>query len=598
MITNELSINNRIELLRKEMKKEGLSAYIIPSADPHQSEYVSDHYKSRAYISGFTGSAGLVIITLSESGLWTDGRYFIQAERQLEGSEIVLYKMLEPNVPTYEEWLKTHIKPDERIGFDQRLFSVNNIKSLKNMINNDKIEFVGDFDLIERIWSNRPNLPMDKVFYHELEYSGLSTFEKINNIRQEMKKEESQVYILSGLNDIGWLFNIRGNDIAYTPVAYAYAIITLQQATLYIHLEKVPSDIKIKLEEQNVILKPYNAIFNDINNLTENASVIYDPSKLNSALHSKIHQSSSIIEHPELVAFMKARMNETEISNLKNCQIKDCVALVKFLCWLDKEVPNGTITEITAADKLESFRKEQPLFIENSFDTIAGYGANAAMMHYKATEATATTLESRGFFLVDSGGQYYNGTTDITRTIVLGELTDEERHDYTLVVKAHIALNRLVFLHGATGQQLDVIARQPIWQCYMDYKCGTGHSIGYLLGVHEGPGRFRKELIDPVVLEEGMLLTNEPGIYKENKHGIRIENCIIVKEKVNNEFGRFMSFDIISFCPIDLRGIDINMLTLEERDWLNHYHQQVYEKLSPYLLEDERNWLESHTNKI
>ncbi|GKX28218.1 Xaa-Pro aminopeptidase [Vallitalea longa] len=592
----EITVNERIELLRKEMKKNGLTAYIIPSADPHQSEYVAEHYKSRAYISGFTGSLGTVIVTLTESCLWTDGRYFIQAAKQISDSEVVLYKMLEPGVPTYQEWLKENIEHGEKIGFDQRLFSVNDIKMLKNIIG-DKIELVGNIDLISNIWTNRPPLPMDQVFYHDIEYTGQTALEKINTVRAEMKKKEAQVYLMSSLNDIAWLFNIRGNDIIYTPITYAYSIITLTQAILYIQLSKVPDKVRKTLEEQNIIIKPYTDIFADIETITKDSSVIYDPAILNYGLKSMIAPSSRIIESIEPTALIKAKLSKKEIENLKQCEINDGAALVKFLYWLEKNVPNGNVTEFSASEKLTNFRQELPLYIEDSFATIAAYKGNAAMMHYKPEESTAKTLKPEGLLLVDSGGQYYNGTTDITRTIVLGDITEEERHDFTLVLKSHIALAKLIFLHGSTGSNLDAIARQPIWQEYMDYKCGTGHSVGYLLGVHEGPSRLRKEH-NNVVIEAGMYLTNEPGIYKENKHGIRTENSILSKDILNNSDGYFMGFDVISYCPIDLKGIDESMLTNDEKKWLNNYHQEVYDKLSPYLKEEECLWLKTQTKSI
>jgi Xaa-Pro aminopeptidase len=534
---------------------------------------------------------------MSKSCLWTDGRYFIQAERQISDSEVVLYKMLEPGVPTYQEWLKDNVKAGENIGFDQRLFSVNDIKMLKNVINNDDVNLLGNIDLISRIWNDRPSLPTHKIFYHDVSYTGLTASQKIDTIRTKMQKIDSDIYLISSLNDIAWLFNIRGNDILYTPISYAYGIITMTQAILYIQLDKVPEGVRTILEQQNIVIKPYDYIFDDIKMLTKNMTVVYDPAMLNYGLKSMIDPSSRVVETLEITALVKARLNETEIKNLKDCEIKDGVALTKFLYWLKKVVPTENITEITAAERLSDFRKENPLYIEDSFSTIPAYQENAAMMHYKPDMSTTRTLEPRGLFLIDSGGQYYNGTTDITRTIVLGDITEEERHDYTLVVKSHIALARLVFLYGSTGSNIDVIARQPIWQEYMDYKCGTGHSVGYLLGVHEGPARIRRESKD-VVIEEGMYLTNEPGIYKENKHGIRIENSILVKEVINNSDGRFMAFDTISYCPIDLNGIDITMLNSGEKEWLNNYHTKVYNKLSPYLNEDECLWLQGETRSI
>ncbi|QUI25053.1 aminopeptidase P family protein [Vallitalea pronyensis] len=591
------TVNERIALLREEMKKEGLSAYIIPSADPHQSEYVADYYKSRAYISGFTGSAGTVVITLTDSCLWTDGRYFIQAEQQISHSDMVLYKMRIPGVPTYQEWLRDHMESGQRIGFDQRLFSVNDVKDLQEVIANDSITCVGDFDLMSRIWTDRPPLPKATIFYHDIAYTGQSAEEKIQAIRQVMTEKKADVYLMSSLNDIAWLFNIRGGDIAYTPVTYAYAMLTQDEAVLYLQLEKLPESVRLCLEEQAVVIRPYDQILDDIRETTENTWVIYDPSKLNNALRMKVHPSSHLIETHDPVMMMKAQLNETEIKNLKNCQIKDGVALVRFLYWLEKAVATEHVTEMTAAEQLSAFRKQQALYIEDSFDTISAYKGNAAMMHYKAEEETAKVLEPRGLYLVDSGGQYYDGTTDITRTIVLGDITEEERRDFTLVLKAHIALNRLVFLHGATGTHIDSIARQPMWQAYMDYKCGTGHSVGYLSGVHEGPASIHMRMQD-IVLEEGMLLTNEPGVYKENKHGIRIENDMLVTEVAKNDDGRFMAFDVISYCPIDLKGIDVSMLTTEEKTWLNNYHQEVYDKLSAYLTTDEQKWLATQTRYL
>lgn len=595
---NRQSVNERIALLREEMKKEKLAAYIIPSADPHQSEYVAEHYKSRGYISGFTGSQGTVIITMTESCLWTDGRYFIQAEREIADSEVELYKMYIPGVPTYEEYLREHIASGERIGYDSRLFSVTQIRSLKKAIDDESIQLIGEHDLIKRIWTQgRPALPTAPVFYHDITYTGLSTRDKIQAIREVMGNKRGEVYLMSSLNDIAWLFNIRGRDVAYTPVAYAYGLISMDEAYLYIDEQKLPDDVRQKLEDEGVVIKPYDSIFHDVDGATEGKRVIYDPQKLNSALGELVHEGCKVIEAHELTMMLKARMNETEIKNLKHCQIRDGVAMVKFLHWLQEAVPTQHVTEMTAAKKLTALRAEQDLYIEDSFNTISAYRGNGAMMHYAATEDSAAVLEPNGFYLVDSGGQYYDGTTDITRTVALGPITEEERHDFTLVVKAHIALNRIVFLYGIIGTNLDIIARQPIWQAHMDYKCGTGHSIGYLLGVHEGPARIRMEVID-FVLEEGMLLTNEPGIYKENKYGIRIENDMLVKEVAHNDHGRFMGFDVISYCPIDLAAIDPSILTREELDWLNSYHGEVYEKLSPYLTDEERDWLRQATRTI
>ncbi len=589
------TILNILEALRQHMKDEHIDIYIVPSSDSHLSEYVAEHFKSRAYLTGFTGSAGTAVVTLEEAGLFTDGRYFIQAERELEGTSIDLYRLLEPGVPSLNEWLDSHLDDGMTLGFDASLFSYNQVKKIKDNLKYKQINYSEDKDLIDKIWENRPQLPNDKIFLHEYQFTGAHISEKIADIRKEMTVYRADTYLMNSLNDIAWLFNFRCHDISFTPVAYAYALITDEEAYLYINEEKVPETMKQYFNKEGVTLKAYTNYYEDLKKLN-NKKVFIDPNIVNGLMAVSINDTNRVIEADDLTYMKKARFSDVEEKNLKNCQVRDGVAMVNFLYWFDKNAPTGKLTEHQASSKLLDFRKEQDLFIEPSFETIPAYAGNAAMMHYSTNEESSSLIENKGLFLIDSGGQYLDGTTDITRTIAVGPLTEEEKTDYTLVLKAHIALSKLTFLYGSTGANIDVIARQPIWAANMDYKSGTGHSVGYTLGVHEGPSRIRKE--SNVVLQPNMVLTNEPGIYKENKHGIRIENVMLVKEKTSNEMGTFMNFETISYCPIDKRAIVPSLLTTEEIQWLNDYHQVVYETLSPYVDGEIETWLKLATEPI
>lgn len=592
-----MEVKEKLRLLREEMKKKGLDAYIIPSSDAHQSEYVADHWRSRAWISGFTGSAGTFVITMKESGLWTDGRYFIQADKQLSGTETKLFKMRQPNVPTYTEWLGDSLSQGECVGVDSSVFSWSQIREMKEHFDKKGIKINGDYDLIDLIWEDRPEIPMSEVYIHDVKYCGKSTLEKLKIVRNYMDRIGAQHYLLSSLDDIAWLFNIRGNDVSNNPVVVSYALISEKDAILFVDNKKISKEVSEILKENGVQVKEYLKIDEYLNNLNSSNAVYIDPNKVSLKLYDSIPKKCIKIEERDITTTLKSVKNEVEIKNLKRCHIKDGVAMIKFLRWLDKNVGNIDITEISASDKLEGFRREQEHFIETSFDTIAAYKDHAPMMHYKATEDTDYALKREGMLLVDSGGQYLDGTTDITRTIILGTLTEEERHDFTLVLKSHMALSNLKFLYGATGSNLDVIARQPIWEEGIDYKCGTGHGVGFLLNVHEGPQRFSQDL-NNAVLKAGMIITNEPGIYKEGKHGIRTENELLVIKDEETEFGQFMRFEPVTYCPIDLDGIDINMLTEKEKLWLNNYHKKVYETLSSYLNEEEREWLKKETRTI
>lgn len=591
-----MKIKERIEALRKLMKENKMDAYIVPSFDAHQSEYVAEHWKSRQWISGFTGSAGTAVITLDDAGLWTDGRYYIQAEKQLEGSGMRLFKAAEPNVPSFIEWLRDTLKEKSNVGFDGTVFSVDMVKDMHNEFDTKNIGLIIEHDLINELWSDRPEIPKSSVFIHEVKYAGKSITEKLTQVREEMNKKGATHYLLTSLDDIAWLLNIRGNDVPNNPVVISNVVVAEDKCYLFIDSSKVSKEIELYIGAEGVELKDYNEIEKCLQGLTAKDTVVFDSSKTNICLYNAIGKDIKKVEMLNITTTLKGIKNEIEIENLKKCEVIDGVAMVKFIKWLKDSVNKEKITEISASDKLEGFRSQGELFAGLSFDTIAGYKDHAAMMHYKANEETQYILKDEGFFLVDSGGQYYNGTTDTTRTIVLGKITEEEKRDYTLVLKANIALSTAKFLYGATGANLDVLARQPIWEYGIDYKCGTGHGVGFFLNVHEGPQGFRAN--NYTKLEKGMILTNEPGIYKEGKFGIRTENMMIVVEDEKTEFGQFMKFEAITYCPIDLDGINSEMMTAEEKQWLNDYHKDVYTKLSPYLNEEEKQWLKEETREI
>lgn len=589
-------IKDRIEKLRNLMKKKNIDYYVVPSGDFHQSEYVSDYFKARAYITGFTGSAGTALIGMNKAILWTDGRYFIQAEKQLEGSGVELYKMRIPGWPTLDEWLMDNMKEGETLGFDGKLFSANEYKEFKKIEDKKNIKISMDKDLIGEIWMDRAELPKDKIFIHDTKYCGKSAKEKINEVRNEMSKLGGQTYVISSLDDIAWLYNIRGNDVKDTPVALSYAIVNENEAKLYIDKNKVSDNDEKALKSEGIIIKGYEDIFKDIESI--DTSTILDPNKISGYIYKTIVKNVKVIEGINITTKLKAIKNYTEIQSLKNCQIKDGVAMVRFFKWLKETVGKEKITELTVSDKLLEFRSMGDLFIEESFGTIAGYKDHAAMMHYSATEESAYELDKEGILLVDSGGQYLDGTTDITRSFILGNITEEEKRDFTLVLKSHIGLMKAKFLEGTTGSNIDILARSALWNEGIDYKCGTGHGVGFFLSVHEGPQTIRP-IPNTVELEPGMILTNEPGVYKEGKHGIRTENVmLVVEDKNSEEFGKFYKFEVMSYCPIDLSGIEISLLSDGERQWLNDYHAETYRKLSPYLNEDEKAFLKEETRAI
>ena len=595
-------IKQRIENIRDLMKEKNIYAYIVPSSDYHQSEYVGDYFKSREFMSGFTGSSGTLIISMDEVGLWTDGRYFIQAEQELKDSGIKLFKMGEEGVPTIEEYLLEKLPKNSTLGFDGRVMSVKEGQSLANKLAFKGINIEYKYDLVNDIWEDRCSLPTEKAFLLGTEYSGESFSDKLSRIRAVMKEKKATTHILASLDDIAWLFNIRGRDVKSNPVVLSYAVITIDSVYLFIDKNKIGKDIRAELSKENVQIKGYEEVYEFIKNIDENEVVLIDTSKVNYAIYNNIPSNVQKIEERNPSILFKSIKNEIELKNIRNSHIKDGVAFTKFMYWLKNNIGKIEITEISATQKLEEFRREQDKFIEPSFSTIAAYKDHAAMMHYSATEESNYKLEPRDLFLVDSGGQYFDGTTDITRTIALGPIPENVRKDFTNVVRGMIRLSKAKFLYGCRGYNLDILARGPLWEEGIDYKCGTGHGIGFVLNVHEGPNGFRwkvrEDIDDSCILEEGMVTTNEPGVYVENSHGIRIENEIVVRKAEKNEYGQFMDFEVITFAPIDLDAIDESLILKDEKVYLNNYHKQVYDKISPYLNEEEKQWLKTYTREI
>lgn len=595
-------INKNVEALRSLMNERGIDAYIIPTSDFHESEYVGDYFRARKFISGFTGSAGIVVITKDIAGLWTDGRYFIQAANEIKGSCFKLFPMGEEGVPTVEEFLADNVKEDGCIGFDGRVMNTKSVEDIKKALEGKNINIKHQEDLVDLIWNDRPEISKEPAFLLPVKYSGKEAIDKLKDLRKVMEEKNADVHILTSLDDIAWLFNIRGNDVECNPVVLSYAIITKEDATLYVDKSVLNDEIVKYLDSAKVTIKDYNDIYEDVKNISSDATVLLDTNKVNYTLTETLPKGITIVDEMNPTTFAKAIKNSVEIENLRKSHIKDGVAFTKFMYWLKTNIGKTKITEISASDYLENCRRAQDGFIELSFPTIAGYKGNAAMMHYSATEETAAELKEEGLFLVDSGGQYFEGTTDITRTMALGPISDEEKLHFTTVTRSMLNLANAKFLHGCRGMNLDILARGPLWELGIDYKCGTGHGVGYLLNVHEAPNGFRWRIVpernDSCVLEEGMVTTDEPGVYIEGSHGIRIENELVCRKAEKNEYGQFMDFETITYAPIDLDAIDPTLMSKREIKMLNDYHAMVYEKLSPYMTEEENIWLKKYTRSI
>jgi len=578
---------DKLKNLRALMQERGLDAYIIPSADAHNSEYVCDYWRGREWISGFTGSAGLVVVTPAEAGLWTDGRYFIQAAQELPG-DIALYKMAQPNVPTYEEFLRD-IKA-EKIGFDGRTMTVSAFEKLKEKLPNAVYSYAED--LIGMIWQDRPPMPTAPAFEHPPEFAGLSAAQKLQDVRAKMKEVGVDTYLVTALDDIAWLLNVRGRDVSATPLVYAFMLITEKDAHVFTDLGKFV-DLSGKLTCQGFTMHDYDAVADMLKSLPATGKIYYNKEQTNTLLSESIAQE--LKDTNDIIAYMKGVKTDAELANTRNAYIKESVVLVKMLKWLEENVASG-LTEDDVDKKLTALRQEQKHYLHDGFNTIAAYMANGTLSHYRHV-GTGDTIKPEGFLLIDTGGQYMDGTTDTTRTVAVGALTDEMKRDFTLVLKAHVAFSMAVFPTGTTGHQLDMVARQPILQSLQNYNHGTGHGIGYCLGVHEGPHNISPRPVN-VTLVPGMLASNEPALYKEGRYGIRTENIVAVKKLCKNEFGEFLAFETLTLCPYDMRAVDVEMLTAQEKEFVNAYHTKVYETLAPLLPADEQVWLKNATEKI
>jgi Xaa-Pro aminopeptidase len=590
-----MDVKERIEQLRTLMRERGIEAYIVPSSDPHQSEYVAAHYTARTFITGFTGSAGTAVITLKDAGLWTDGRYFIQAENQIKGTGVTLYRMGESGVPTIEAFLKDSLKQGAKVAFDGKVISVEYFRNLKKTLESKDFSYDVSEDLIDKIWKDRPEKPCTEVIVHDVKYAGQSREEKLAEVIKEMKALDANHYVISGLDDIAWLLNIRGRDVKCNPLSIAYVVISNEKCYLFIDDKKVNAEVRAELAKANIELKPYDSIADFLGTINE-GTILLDPAKTNTWMNSAIKVKT--VEAMDITTRLKAVKNDIQIQNVRNVMVRDGVAMVKFINWIKKTIKTRNITEIEAADKLEGYRREGENFYDLSFASISAYKENAAMPHYSPTEENNATIKPESLYLIDSGAQYLDGTTDITRTLAMGAISEEERTDFTLVLRGMIDLAMQRFLYGATGSSLDILARIPLWNAGMDFKHGTGHGIGFFLNVHEGPHRV-SSVPNAIKLEKGMITSDEPGIYKAGKHGIRIENLVVVQEDVNTEFGgQFMKFETLTLCPIDLEVIDASLLTAEEKAWLNNYHKTVFEKLSPYLQGEELEYLKASTRAI
>lgn len=590
------SIKERIHALRMTFRPNNIKAFIIPSTDPHLSEYVAPYWMSREWISGFTGSAGTAVILMDKAGLWTDSRYFLQAEKELEGSGITLYKEMLPETPSITKFLCQNLKPGESVSIDGKMFSVQQVEQMKEDLAPYQLQVNLFGDPLKNIWKDRPSMPDAPAFIYDVKYAGKSCGEKVAAIRTELKEKGIFALFLSSLDEIAWTLNLRGSDVHCNPVIVSYLLVTQDEVVYFISPEKITQEVNKYLQEQQVSLRKYDVAESFLNSFT-GENILIDPKKTNYAIYSAINPACKVVRGESPVTLLKAIRNEQEIAGIHHAMQRDGVALVKFLKWLEASVLSGKETELSVDRKLHEFRAAQPLYMGESFDTIAGYKEHGAIVHYSATKESDVTLQSKGFLLLDSGAQYLDGTTDITRTIALGELTEEEKTDYTLILKGHIALAMAKFPAGTRGAQLDVLARMPIWSHGMNFLHGTGHGVGHFLSVHEGPQSIRMNE-NPIVLQPGMVTSNEPGVYKAGSHGIRTENLTLVCKDKEGMFGEYFKFETITLCPICKKGIIKEMLTAEEVKWFNDYHQTVYKKLSPSLNEEEKKWLLEATKAI
>lgn len=595
-----MNIPERIAKLRAFMAEKNMDVYMVPSADNHQSEYVGEYFKSREFITGFTGSAGTAVITKDKAGMWTDGRYFLQAEIELKDTGVELFRMGNPGVPTVDEYIADVIPEGGTLGFDGRVVAMGEGQELAQMLaaKNAKINY--DFDLIDDVWTDRPALSTEKAFHLDVKYTGEDTASKLARIRKEMDKVGANVHVITSLDDVCWTFNFRGNDVAYSPLVLSYTIIYKDHVDLFVDESKLNDEIKANLAKNNVTVLPYNDVYEAIKKFGAGDTLLVDPARMNYALYNNISNEAAKVQQLNPSVIMKACKNGTEIKNIKEAHIKDGVAVTKYMYWLKKNVGKMEITEMSASDKLEELRAEQGGFLWASFAPICAYGEHAAIVHYESEPETNVALEPHGLFLNDTGANFNEGSTDITRTIALGTLTEEEKLHFTTVCRSTMALQSTRFMYGACGYNLDIIARKPFWDMDLNFNHGTGHGVGYLLNIHEGPTGFRWQIRpgEKYPFEAGMIITDEPGIYIAGSHGIRTENELLVVEGTENEYGKFMHFESVTFAPIDLDAIEPKYMSEEDKKLLNDYHAQVWEKISPYLEGEEKEFLKEYTRAI
>lgn len=597
-------IKERLAALKAAMKEADIDCYIIPTSDYHNSEYVSEYFMVRKYFSGFTGSAGTLVVLKDKAALFTDGRYFIQAAKQLQGSDITLMKMGEPKVPTLEEYVRQELKEGENIGFDGRVITAGDGLAFEKTAMEKGGKVIFHLDLAEKIWKDRPALLFTPVFVLKEEYSGESCDDKLKRLREKMKEEGAAVHLLTTLDDIAWLFNLRAKDVESCPVLLSYAVITMDEAILFAGESAFDETVRKYLAEHHITLKPYDDFYTYVADLVKTGpkeKLLVCENRINYRLKKELGDAV-IVDRANPTTLMKAVKNSTEQENLRKVHLMDGVAVTKFMYWLKTNVGKVPMTEVSASDYLESLRGSNPTYIEPSFATICAYGANGAIIHYTATPESYSEIQAKGMLMVDSGGHYYEGSTDITRTFVLGEITEEMRQHFTLVARAMLRLKSTKFLYGCKGVNLDLAAREVFWEKGLDYKHGTGHGVGYLLNVHEGPNSFRYKVLpgsdNDWIFEEGMVTTDEPGIYIEGSHGVRIENELLCRKGENNEYGQFMEFEDLTYVPIDLDGLDVSAMENSEIQVLNRYHRTVYEKLAPFFDGEELEWLKNATREI
>lgn len=589
------SIRKRLSALRSYMQEKGMQAFIIPSTDSHLSEYPAPHWEARKWISGFTGSAGTVVVTAGKAALWTDSRYFLQAAQELDSNSFILQKDGLPDTPSIDEWLTGELDKGNYVGIDGRVYAAKDAFSLIHKLNMKGLHVISDYDPFDTIWRDRPAIPESKVFVFDEKYSGESAIHKIGRICDAVEKQGADSLLVASLDTIAWIFNIRGNDVKCNPVAVSYAYISRKETVLFINAAKLTPEVSLYLEKQGVTVSDYANVYDFVKNTS--GSVCLNGDKVTYLLYNSIPEGCRIIDIPSPADLMKSIKNQTEIEGFRRAMEKDGVALVRFLMWLEKAVPGGTVSEIDIPTKLIEFRSKQENFVGESFDAISGYGSNGAIVHYHVTEDSSLPVKPEGLFLIDSGAQYLDGTTDITRTVAVGPLSEQMKEDYTMVLKGHIALAMAIFPQGTRGSQIDILARKALWDNGLNYLHGTGHGIGHFLNVHEGPQSIRMNE-NPTTMEIGMVTSNEPGLYRSGKHGVRIENLVLTRHEMTTEFGAFYSFETLTLCPIDKTPIIKEMLTAKEIEWFNLYHKYVYDRLSSLLSNEEKVWLKEKTDEI